>query len=150
MQSHNTFRHGRGFTLVEIVVVLAIFGLLVGLGLFMSMDAYRGFNFRSERDVVVSELQRARSHAMANRYGKAWGVCYIAPDYIVFRGTACVAGASTNELLSAAPSVTITGLNPPGVVFSQLSGATTATTIQITQDNRTTTVSINHEGTINW
>lgn len=139
-----------GFTLIEILIAMAIFLLLVGLGLFMSMDAYRGYSFRSERDVVVSLLQKARSRSMANIHQSAWGVCTINSTYIVFRGTACVAGAATNETLPVSSSATVAGLLSPGVVFSQLGGTTTATTVTVTEGTRVSTISINHEGTINW
>jgi prepilin-type N-terminal cleavage/methylation domain-containing protein len=161
MQSPNTSIRARGptstraskrggFTLVEIVVVMAIFALLIGLGLFVSMDAYRGYSFRSERDVVVSELQKARSRAMANVYQTTWGLCYIAPNYIVFRGTTCAAGIATNEVLLASQSVTIAGLTPPGIVFTQVSGTAAAAIITVTQNARTSSININNEGTINW
>src|SRR3989344_5249325 len=77
-----------GFTLVEVIVVIAIVGLIFGLGLFMSFDVYRGFSHRSERDVIVSLLERARSHAMANVGQSAWGFCEDAGNnYIIFHGT---------------------------------------------------------------
>ena len=68
----------------------------------------------------------------------------------MFRGTACVAGSTTNEVIPANPAVTIAGLYPPGVVFSQLAGTTTATTTVIVQNGTTYTVSTNYEGTIDW
>ena len=61
---------------MEIIIVIAMFGALLALGLFMSMDAYRGFSFRSEEDTVVSLLQKARSRAMNNMNQTPWGVCW--------------------------------------------------------------------------
>jgi hypothetical protein len=46
--------------------------------------------------------------------------------------------------------VAVAGLYLPGVVFTQLSGTTTATTTTITQNGRTSTITINYEGTITW
>lgn len=56
----------RGFTLVEVLVVAALMAVIMGLGLMMSMDAFRGFSFRNDRDAVVAALQRARSQAINN------------------------------------------------------------------------------------
>ena len=140
-----------GFTLIEILVVLAIVASVLGLGLFMSMDVYRGFSFRSERDVVVSVLQKARSRAINNYHQTSWGVCYVTPNYIMFRGTICTSGASTNETIPAGGGVVVTGLSAPGgVVFSQLAGNTTATIITITQNGKISTTTVNYEGTIIW
>jgi len=137
--------------LIEIIVVIAILTGLIGLGLFMSMDSYKAYLSRSERDTVVSLLQRARSRAMANSFQTSWGVCYIAPDYIVFRGATCTAGAATNEATPGNPSATITGMSSASpVVFAQLSGAASAATITVTENAKVATITILYEGTIIW
>jgi prepilin-type N-terminal cleavage/methylation domain-containing protein len=140
-----------GFTLIEIVIAIAILTAMLALGLFMSMDSYRAYLSRSERDTVVSLLQRARSHAMANSYNTTWGLCYISPNYIIFRGSTCTAGAATNEATPANTGAVITGLSSaPWVVFSQVAGTTTAATITVTENTKVSTITINNEGTINW
>lgn len=137
-----------GFTLIEIIVVIAIFGALIALGLFMSMETFRGTLFRSEQDIVVSVLQKARSRAMANMYQTSWGVCYITPDYVIFRGTECTAGLPTNETIPASPASAVTFSAP--IIFSQLSATTIGGTITLMQDGRTSTIAVNQEGTIGW
>jgi prepilin-type N-terminal cleavage/methylation domain-containing protein len=144
-------RNNRGFTLIEILIVMAILITLIGLGVFMSMDSYRAYLSRSERDTVVSLLQRTRSRAMANVYQTPWGMCYIVPNYIVFRGTTCTAGAATNETTPGNSSAVLTGLTSVSpVVFSQIAGTTTAATITVTENARVSTIGINYEGTIIW
>ncbi len=140
----------RGFTLIEIVIVVGILGLVLALGLFMSLDSYRGFLNRSEVSTVVSILLRARSHAVNNVYQAGWGVCYIAPNYILYRGTACATGLTTNETLPANQGATIAGLAAPGVRFSALDGTTTAATITVVQNGKTSTITLNNEGRIDW
>lgn len=138
----------RGFTLLEIIVVIAIFSVLITLGLFMSMDTFRGTNHRSEESTVVSLLEKARSRALANIYQTPWGVCYIAPEYVIFRGTSCTALLSTNETIPA--SVANPAIFSAPIVFSQLSATTTGGTVTIVQDERISTITINYEGTIDW
>ncbi len=134
---------------------MAIFAVLVGVGLFMTMDSFRSYLSRSERDTIVSELQSARSSAMANLYQVPWGVCYDGTDYVIFR-TSYVAGASTNQATAASTNATVTSTSNQfscttgGIIFTQLSGATTATTITIVQNAKTQTVTTNNEGTIIW
>lgn len=142
---------------MEVLVVLAIFIGLLALGLFMSLETFRGTIFRSERSTIVSLLSRARSRAMSNYFGVPWGLCYdsASPQYVLFR-SAYVAGASTNETIPATPSVSIISLpakfacSSGGVIFTQLSGTTTPVDIGIRQNARISTTTVNAEGAILW
>lgn len=138
----------RGFTLIEILIVIAIFSVLISLGLFMSMETFRGTLNRSERDIVVNLLQKARSRALANIQQASWGVCYIAPEYIIFRGSECISGLPTNETVPANTANSIVFSSP--IVFSQLSATTTGGSITITQNGRTAAIIVNQEGMIDW
>lgn len=137
----------RGFTLIEILLVLAIMSVLLGLGLFATVEGYKGSVSRSEREMVVSLLERARSRAMANVAQSPWGLCYMAPNYLLFKGGACVTDGSS-ETLAAGSGVEVIGLD--GVAFAQLSGTTTGANITIKQNGRNEAITINHEGTIVW
>ncbi len=144
----------RGFSLIEILIVIAILAVLIGLGLFMSMETLKGTIYRSEQATIVSLLQKARSRSMANIDQVPWSVCYVAPNYIVAKGAVCNA-ANAYDTVGATPAVAIASdfADPakfPTVVFAQLSGDTAAVDIEIMQDNRTSTITINHEGTIIW
>lgn len=146
---------GGGFTLLEILIVIAIIGLIAALGLFISMDVYRGFLHRSERDTIVSLLERARSHAMANIGGSAWGFCALGGNYVVFRGTDYPTGTVETSVATSSALVTnipYCGPNPGDViVFAQLSGTTTPATISVQQGAApAATITINDHGTILW
>jgi prepilin-type N-terminal cleavage/methylation domain-containing protein len=56
----------RGFTLIEVVVVMALLGVIVMTGLLVDMQAYRSSGFRSDRELLVTLLARARSQAINN------------------------------------------------------------------------------------
>jgi prepilin-type N-terminal cleavage/methylation domain-containing protein len=143
----------RGFTLIEISVALGILLMLFSFGLIMSMDAFRGSIFRSEREIIVSLLERARSHSMANIDGSAWGVCYRANKYVLFKGTTCGAPAPSDEEFEVNQSVATDSnfaSTFPTISFAQLSGQSSAATITVVEANRSSSITINHEGTINW
>jgi type II secretory pathway pseudopilin PulG len=147
MRSHSTYKRSNtyGFTLIEILIVLGILMTMLALGLFVGMDAYRATAARSERDIVVSLLTRARSRALANIDQSAWGVCTIGTDYILFAGYTCT---GSGEHIAISPNSTALFSLP--VVFSQLAATTTGGTVIIAQDGRTTTITINAAGQIDW
>jgi prepilin-type N-terminal cleavage/methylation domain-containing protein len=145
----------KGFTLIEIVVTLAILLTILSLGTLMSLDAYRGYAFRSERSLLVSALLRARAEAMNNMGASAHGVCYASVSgvysYLSFRGTLCDPSSSLNDRREASKTITVTGLSAGSpVVFTQLSGTTTAALIHLSDGVHSADIIINHEGTINW
>src|SRR3989344_5574651 len=43
----------RGFTIVELLVVMAIAAVMMGLGLFLSADFYRSSSFQSEDEILT-------------------------------------------------------------------------------------------------
>jgi prepilin-type N-terminal cleavage/methylation domain-containing protein len=142
----------RGFSLLEVIIVVGIFSVLATLGLFMSMETFRGTLYRSEEALIVSLLQKARSRSMANVAQSPWSVCYIAPNYVIAKGSACTSIAAyevieANAKVSADSDFAHTF---PVVVFTQLSGNATAAAVTVTQDARSSTISINSVGTIIW
>jgi prepilin-type N-terminal cleavage/methylation domain-containing protein len=155
MPSHNTSVHNRssrgGFTLLEIMISVTILTIILGLGISVSVDAYQGYFFRSERTIIISMLERARSLSMNNINETLHGLCYDATtqSYILFEGSLCVPGASANITMNANAGIAVSGLSS-GVIFTQLSGTTSSATITISSIGRTADISINHEGRISW
>src|SRR5690348_2888046 len=156
------FSRSPGFTLIEILVVLTIFIFLAGLGLFLSLDSYRGSSFRSERDTAVSMLQKARSQAMNNIClggscvnGLAHGVHFTASQYVIFQGGIYNSGDTTNQATPVNNSVTITDAsgNPPAdIIFNQLDGSTSSAATVRVSDNQghSSDILVNTEGQISW
>lgn len=143
----------KGFTLIEVLVAIGIFLTITGVGLFMTMETFRGTIYRSEVATIVSLLERARSRAMNNINQSKWGVCYIAPNYVIFKGAGCTSSAVVDSVKANPVVVTASGFTAtyPLVVFTQLSGTTTAIApIVVKQDGRISTTTINNEGTIIW
>lgn len=151
----------KGITLIEILVVVALFGMILFFGLIVDLHSYRGSIFRSERMVLISHLTKARNQSMNNMNEIKHGLCYdntdpLNPKYVLFEGNT-FASALVKENLKADPNVSITPPTSiffcsvgPGIVFDQLSGKSVDTSITVTQDGRTSNISINNEGTINW
>jgi len=148
-----------GFTLIEILVTLALMSLLLALGLLLSMDVYRGTRFRSSRDVLVTALSVARSRALANLNQRPHGVCYLAPDFVLFEGSTYSPVSPANQLVpGTAATVLISSgdffscVTGSGIVFSQLSGTTSNTgVLTLRSDGHTDeSVQVTSFGTILW
>lgn len=144
----------KGFTLVEILVSVALISILAGLGVFMSLEAYRASIHRAEDATIVSLLQRARSRAMANAFESEWSVCYVAPNYKLVKGPGCIANTPYETIEANVGVATASDFSNiakfPVIVFEQLTGNTSAETITVVQEGRTAEISTNHEGTIIW
>ncbi len=140
----------KGFTLIEILIVMAIFGMILSFGLTINTNLLWGDSFQSERSTIVSVLERARSQAMANLYNADHGVCYVEPNYIIFTGDNCV--SSDSELIPANTNISSNASTtfPAKIVFERLTGKTIDANIHLTDDTRTADIKINNVGTINW
>ncbi|HEY9585496.1 MAG TPA: prepilin-type N-terminal cleavage/methylation domain-containing protein [Candidatus Paceibacterota bacterium] len=149
-----------GFTLIEILVVVALLATISGFGLIVGMDSYRGYAFRADRDTLVSLLQRARSQSINNicigascTNGKPHGVFIDATSgqYILFQGAAYATRDSVvDEVTGVSPLVKHSGLTE--VVFAQLSGdaSSTGDIILSGTAGQVSTTSVNAVGQIAW
>jgi len=138
--------------LIEMLLVLALVSLVAGLGLPITIDAYRNNNLRSEQDLLVGLLQKARSQSMHNINQKAHGV-YVAQSpvrYLLFQGDSYASRDSAEDIsFPANPHYELSGLHE--VVFSQLSGTSTVVgDIFFSNGVRSSfAIGINSEGQIN-
>jgi prepilin-type N-terminal cleavage/methylation domain-containing protein len=147
----------RGFTLIEITVVIAIVAVLAGLIAFVDLNNYRGDAFRAELSSLGVALQTARADALNNIDQNRHGVA-IHPGgyngYVLFEGDSyATRDAALDQDIDAAYGVTVAPGSPSEVVFDQLSGDTHLDAdITFIDPNRniTAAISINHEGRISW
>jgi Tfp pilus assembly protein FimT len=140
--------------MLEVIVVMAMFVIVAGFGLFVSMETFRASNFHSDRSLLIATLQRARAEAMSNicdgtcTDGKAHGVHIGTNEYVLFQGSTFNASDAQNVTFEANQSVTRTG--DTDIVFSQLTANTTGYTITLNGNGRTSVISIAANGQITW
>lgn len=146
-----------GFTLVEIIVSIAILIMMAGLGLIIGMDFYRGYSSNYEENLVVGVLQRARSEAMANVDQVKHGACYYNSRYVLFDDTtSCSGGALPASTITFDKGNSASISWPTPVVFNQLDGSCSACSpIPLTvtvgsPGGANVIIKINSEGRIDW
>ena len=139
-----------GFTLVEIVIVVAILAVVLGLGYFVGFDFYKNYALHSEKDILISVLRKARSQALNNVGATAHGVYIDDSSYTIFYGNSFVSRDSQyDENIRKAPGISLSGLNE--VVFAPLTATSTASSTIVLNNNRNSFfIDINSEGRINW
>lgn len=139
-----------GFTLVEIVIVMAILAVVLGFGYFVGFDFYKNYALHSEKDLLVSILRKARSQALNNVGAAPHGVYIGSDSYIIFYGSSFAARNSQyDEDIRKAPGISSSGLDE--VVFQQLSAFSTASgAIALSNNRNSFFIDINYEGRINW
>lgn len=164
-----------GFSLIEIVIVMALLAIIGGLALIMNFDDYRGYSFRNERDLLVSVLQRARSQSVNNvclsglscTGGQPHGVhigsaadcsAINKPCYVIFQTTTttptfAARDTAVDQDIERSSSFNLVTSPGPDVVFDQLSGNVDIApwSLVVTDNlNHIATTTVNSQGQIDW
>ena len=158
-----------GFTIIEVLVALGITMAMVSLGLFISLDFYKSSSLQSEKSIIISVLQKARSQSLDNINEQRHGVrFFLDPSngnkltYLIFQCPhTCTVypGTSTEDLpVVASYKASITNPSLPfDVVFDQLSGdcvsencTTGPVSITLSDSVKSYNILINSEGGIDW
>lgn len=162
-------KSGAGFTLLEIMMVMAFVAIIGGFTLAVSMDSFRGYMFHSDRDLLVTALQRARSQAIGNvclgalcSNGKPHGVAIRPADnpnaYVIFQtetATPTYAARTADDKVQDIAIETNAGttFTPASAefVFTNLSGNVIAPgTITVAASGHSSTITVGTEGQIQW
>ena len=139
----------KGFTLIEILLALAILMLLLGITVPVGWNFFTSSAVQSERDTLISLITRARTYAITNKNSAPHGIAISAPSFTLFQGASYAARAAQfDEPFPRTNSVTITG--PSELVVTPLSGDTTPGTFTLSLGTTSRTVSINSEGMMEY
>lgn len=142
----------KGFTFIEVLIVIALIGFLAVMGIIIGLDSFQRYDQRSERDLLVSLLEKARSEAVNNIGEHAHGLHFdpASPaNYVLFRGNIFGSAPQYDLSVPRNQAVAVSGLTD--VVFTQLSGTPTVTPVpDIVISGVNSPVTINAEGGINW
>jgi prepilin-type N-terminal cleavage/methylation domain-containing protein len=127
----------RGFTLIEMIVVMTIVALLLGFTTINLMRSQQTASLTSAIEMLVADLRQQQLKSMVgDTEGRAasdsYGIHFDANRYVLFHGT-YVDSESTNFVINLASNMQF---NSPGfdIIFSKLSGMTSVAAIDL-QDN---------------
>ncbi|MDP3661564.1 MAG: prepilin-type N-terminal cleavage/methylation domain-containing protein [bacterium] len=144
----------RGFTLLEVVVSVAILALVVGAGWF----SFSSYAARRELDSgaarVAALITEARSKTLAGENSSAYGVHFESDRAVLFRAPTYQAGSSDNKTEMLARRITISTISFSGneVIFKRLTGAAVSagsiTLLVRGNPSVSKTVSVNTLGTV--
>ena len=133
-----SIRVSRGFTLLEIIIVISILGVLLSVVL-PSLTSFRQKSIlNTETQEVTTLINKARLSSMSSKNDKQYGIHFEAGKIVLFEGTTYIAGAGTNEehlfdtVLTLNP-ITING-GGAETVFQKITGST--------NQNSTTTLKV--------
>ncbi len=146
------FSHTTGFTLIELIVVVALLSLITGVGIVMSYSSIARANVIQERDTLVSLLlSGARARALANINESSHGVHIDAANhrYILFEGTSY---PNNTEPSVAFNEDLIIAASSDDIIFEQRSGNVLSGNgaITLTLNGRDIMFDINEAGRIDW
>ncbi len=146
-------KYRKGFTLIELILVLAIFALLTTASI-SNLSAYRNKQvLNGETSQVLSMLSQARSQTLDSKSQLSYGV-RINTDRVILFPTSFASSTSGNEEYVLHHSVAITNTSLTGgsldVLFQRLTGETsnygTIRVSLISDPNQYHIISINQTG----
>lgn len=150
-------KNNKGFTLIEIVLVIAIFGILLGLSAMYYQSTQVRTDIHTQATNIVHYLRLAQSNAASGLNNQDHGVHFESGYYTTFRGSSYVQNDPNNFRMDLPSTMTVSNISLNGggssVIFTKSTGETTNYgTISLTsaQINKTIPITITEVGTINY
>lgn len=143
-----------GFTFIEILVVIAILGIIVSFSAQAFMSMGKNAAFISSTDTLYRAFLNARNNTLASNGRTTYGVFVNATSVTVFPGSMYSSGNPGNSVTMFDGDFMATGslvTNAMPVIFAQLSGMPSATgtiTLFSKSDPETSSMTIRESGLI--
>lgn len=156
---NKTFLSAKGFTLVELAVVIGILATLLGIVTINLLHAQNNTSLSTSLDVLLSDIREQQMKAMigdtgGRSSGSAYGIHFSGNQYMLFHGTTYTTADTTIKI--EGPIIFTNVLFPnANLIFSKASGeitgfssSTNAVTMRNTADNREKTIHFNRYGVV--
>ncbi|MBI4034750.1 prepilin-type N-terminal cleavage/methylation domain-containing protein [Candidatus Saccharibacteria bacterium] len=140
----------KGFSLLEVILTVAIISLLAGIGAPLYLSATNRNELVVASNVLVQDLYRAQSASRSVIDDEAWGVAVNGQTITLFKGTSFASrDSSFDENYIVPDSINLSGDNQ--LTYSKLTGlpATTAS-FNLAHNNDNRTVTVNAKGMVDY
>ena len=138
-----------GFTIVEIIVVMALILVLFGISAPFLYRFYNNFEVRSERDSLVAYLRQTRNISVADQQQSNHGLYKTSTQYIIFKGSSYSdRDPYYDQIFPRSTGVAVSG--PSQIVFQRRSGRTPKVSYTLTSGGTSYVINVNEEGNILW
>jgi prepilin-type N-terminal cleavage/methylation domain-containing protein len=146
----------QGFSLLELLIVVGIVAVISVAG----VASYRSFGKNVQiggiARTMIADIRQAQANAMIGKNGYKWGVHIVNSNddyYEIFSTPDVYANASTTVMSTTTLSSGISFSDPASgnskdIIFSKISGTTTATSTTLISENLIKTINISAIGTI--
>jgi prepilin-type N-terminal cleavage/methylation domain-containing protein len=154
-------RTKQGFVLIELIVVLALFGALIGMSSINLLGARNSATISATLDGVTSDLSSQQTKAMSSTTSGSgampYGVRFESDRYILFHGSVYKSADPTNSVVPLSGGTKFSVINLPdySIIFASQSGAVvgynpSAASVTVYQPNNfvSKTISINQYGVV--
>lgn len=142
-----------GFTLLEILLVVSILAIVTTIGIGVYRNLAKRVEFEETKAVFISDMKHARAAAMSGESGLPWGIHVensTDDTYAIFSGSSYASG-TVDAMITLPIGVTWTSPsegNSTDILFSRITGTTTAATVILTSGDTSQTVMITAVGHI--
>ncbi len=144
-----TYANERGFTLLEIAIVMGIMAIILAIGIPISWNFYLDYELVYEQRTLNSLLGYARNLSMVNTNEAIHGVYINNSNFVVFEGDSYAArDVNADKPFPRSSAISIAGPNEQR--FLPLSGQTSSSTFSVSNGRKTFTTYVNSEGRIEW
>lgn len=117
----------RGFTLIEIVIVIAILGTLGVAGIVSLLSQRVNRDLLTTGQNALTVLRLAQSKTIAGEGNSQWGVHLDPSQFVLFRGSS-YAGATSMQTFALPATVDVGNISlvggGPDIIFTRISGTT--------------------------
>lgn len=138
----------KAFTLIEILIVVALFGAIVSIGVPLTQSALTGSELDTAAEVSLKSLKTSQALAQAVKDDSQWGVRFNGSSVTQFKGSSYASRDSAYDAVVDLGSKTVfSGLGE--VVFTKISGMPNQTgAITITNTGKVITITVAANGAI--
>lgn len=137
-----------GFTLIEILLSIAVIAILVGVMAPVTLSVLSRTNLSEAADRVADTLRTAELNARTGKNDMAWGVHYVAPTITLFAGDSYGARVVDLDQVDAVNDpIQMTGLTE--IIFSKNTAVPSTTgEIVLSSPVGTETITVNEKGLV--